>query len=376
MLPSYPESLRRAFARNLLRNALRLKRGENLLIETWSATFPWALSLDLEARILGARPLLSVRDEASYWQSVRASPASQLGRGGSHELAALSASDAYVSLYGPEDTLREERLPQAALRRIESKNHEMMRVIQKQGIRCIRWDLGRTSEVWARRYAVDLRSWRNELIDAAMVDPRAMQLDGARIVRRLARGREVRITHPNGTDLAVRLAHRRPKLDDGVIDDADVKAGNMMMVVPAGVVSVTLDELHAEGRFVSNATGVLFTHNQEIPLSPGRWTFRDGTLQQFSCARGGAQLRAALTHLKHPQVRAGQLSVGLNDRISNIPLLFDQSRGTITFEIGRNVHMGGRSRSPHLFAYLDLTGGSLHIDGEAIVEHGKIVPLA
>lgn len=373
MLPSYPESLRRAFARNLLRNALRLKRGESVLIETWSGTLPWAVSLDLEARILGARPLLSVKDEAVFWRSIPASPASQLGRLGSHELAALAASDAYVCLYGPQDTLREERLPRDAARRIESKNHEMMRLIQKQGIRTVRWDLGRTSEVWARRYAVDLRSWRKELIDAAMVDPREMQHDGARIARRLRRGRDLRITHPNGTDLTLRLAHRRPKIDDGVMDEEDVKTGNIMMVVPAGVVSVTLDELHAEGRFVSNATGVMFTHTQETPLSPGRWEFRDGILENFACARGGKQLRRALSELKNPPLRPGQISVGLNHRISTIPLLFDQSRGTITFEIGRNAQMGGRSRSPHLLAFLDLTGANLQIDGEAIVDQGKIV---
>lgn len=373
MLPSYPESLRRAFARNLLRNTLQLKRGENVLIETWSGTFSWAVSLDLEARILGARPLLTVKDEPSYWRSVSEAPAGQLSRVGNHEWAALAASDAYVCLYGPEDTLREERLPAAAARRAESNNHEMMRMIQKQGIRCVRWDLGRTSATWAQRYAVNLSSWRRQLIEAAMLDPREMRRDGLRIARRLEQGREATIRHPNGTHLVLRLAHRRPKLDDGVIDPEDVKAGNMMMVVPSGVVSVTVDELHAEGLFVSNSTGVLFGQNQEIPLSPGRWVFRDGVLESFACARGGKQFRRALTELKHPQVRAGQLSVGLNPRITNIPLLFDQSRGTLTFEIGRNVQMGGRSRGPPIYAYLDLTGASLQIDGEPVVEKGRIV---
>ncbi len=179
MLPSYPESMRRAFARNLLRNTLRLKRGENVLIETWSGTLPWAINLDLEARLMGARPLLSVKDEPAYWRSTSGSAVNQLGRIGNHEWAALSASDAYVYLYGPEDALREEKLPQAASRRADSNNHELMRVIQKYGIRSVRWDLGRTSALWARRYSIDLRSWRNELVDAAMVDPADMQRDGS-----------------------------------------------------------------------------------------------------------------------------------------------------------------------------------------------------
>jgi len=373
MLPSYPESLRRAFARKVLRNTLRLTRGENLLIETWSGTLPWALGFDVEARILGARPLLWVRDEPSYWRGVSEGPASQLGRMGNHELAALAASDAYVCLYGPEDALREEKLPRAVARRIESNNHEIMRVIQKHGVRTVRWDLGRTSALWARRYAVDLGTWRKELIDATMVDPIELRHDGSRIANRLEHGEEVTITHRNGTRLVLRLDHRRPKLDDGVIDEKAVKAGNMMVVVPTGVVSVTVNEAYAEGTFVSNEMGVLFVHGQEIPLSTGRWTFRHGALEQFVCAKGGRQFRQELAKLGNPQVRAGQLSVGLNPRISGIPLLFDQSRGTITLEMGRNAQLGGRSRGPHLIAYLDLTGGNLQIDGVPIVEDGKIV---
>jgi leucyl aminopeptidase (aminopeptidase T) len=374
MLPAYPEPLRRAFARNVLRHALRLTRGENLLIETWSATLPWATSLDLEARILGARPLVSVKDESSHWRSLSDAPASQLGRIGTHEWAALKASDAYVYLYGPADARREEALPAAAVRRTESNNHELMRVIQKSGVRTVRWDLGRTSELWARRYHVNLQKWRNELIAAALVDPRGMQRDGARIAKRLLRGREATITHDNGTNLVLRLAHRPPKVDDGVFDDKDVGAGNVMMVVPAGVVSATVDEVYAEGRFVANATGVLYVHGKEIPLSSGRWTFRHGALADFACPEGGRQFRRELDALGKPRVRAGQLSIGLNPRISTIPLLFDQSRGTITFMIGRNAQYGGRSRSPHLLAYLDLTGGSLRIDGEPIVDHGRLVP--
>lgn len=373
MLPSYPESTRRAFARNVLRNALRLTRGENLLIESWSATLPWAVSLSLEAQALGARPLLSVKDEEAYWRSVREAPENQLGRVGAHEWAALQSSDAYVYLNGPLDAAREEGLPPAALRRAQSNDHELMRVIQKYGIRSVRWDLGRTSPVWARRYGVSLEAWRRELIDAALVDPAGMRRDGARVADRLRRGRELRITHPNGTDLSLRLARRRPRVDDGVIDERDVREGNVMMIVPAGVTSVTVDEARGEGTIVSNASGVLFARSEEIPLPPGRWTFADGWLTELDRGAAGRRLGQSLAALGHPRLRPGQISVGLNPRISTIPLLFDQGRGTITLEIGRNVMLGGRTRTPHLFAYFDLQGGSLSVDDELLVDRGHLV---
>ncbi len=373
MLPTYSPSKRRAFARCVLRNALRVGRGDNVLIETWSATLPWAVSLTVEARALGARPLLSLKDEAAFWQSLTESPASQIGRVGDHEWAALKASDAYVYLYGPMDAAREEALPPAACRRAESNNHELMRLIQKYGVRTVRWDLGRTSELWAGRYGVDLARWRSELVDATMVDPSRLRGDGARLGERLLRGREVVISHPNGTHLTLRLDRRRPRVDDGVIDDEDVKAGNVIMILPTGVTSVTVSETQGEGTFVSNSTGVLYGREEEKPLPPGRWTLRNGTLTGFEAGAGGRHLRRDLAQMGNPRVRVGQLSVGLNPRISTIPLLFDQERGTITLEIGRNAQFGGRSRSPRLLAYMPLRGGSLEIDGQSVVDQGRLV---
>ncbi len=373
MLPDYPEKKRRAFARNLLRNSLRLARGEDLLIETWSATLPWANSLTVEAHALGARALLSVKDEEAYWRGLTDGPSGQLGRIGDHEWAALKASDAYVWLYGPMDAAREEALPAAACRRAQSNQHELMRVIQKYGVRTIRWDLGRTSELWARRYGIDLGTWRSELIDATLFDPRKMRRDGRAIADRLRRGTEATVSHPNGTALTLRLAHRAPKVDDGVFDDADLKSGNLIMIVPSGVTSVTVNEVHGQGTFVSNAVGVLYTTDREFPLPPGRWTFREGSLETFDFPGARTLLRRELERLGHPRVRLGQLSVGLNPQIATIPLLFDQARGRITLEIGRNASMGGKSRHPGIMAFLDLEGGTLDIDGERIVNRGRIV---
>jgi leucyl aminopeptidase (aminopeptidase T) len=373
MLPAYPEAKRRALARNLLGNALRLTRGESVLIETWSETLPWAVTMSEEARALGALPLLSVQDEEAYWRGLEEAPATRAGRVGAHTWAALRASDAYVCLYGPMDTVREEALPASALRRLEASNHEMMRLIQKHAIRCIRWDLGRTNPVWARRYGVDLGTWRRELIEASLIDPRRMHREGSRIAERLKRGRELTVSDPNGTDLTLRLAHRRPRVDDGVIDAQDVRDGNVMMVMPAGVTSATVDEGFAEGSFVANSTGVVYALNQEVPLAPARWKFDGGRLTGVDHGPGAAPLQRVLRAMRHPKVPVGQISIGLNPLISSIPLCFDQGRGTITLEIGRNAMLGGRTRTPHLVAYADLHGGTLAVDGEPLVERGHLV---
>jgi leucyl aminopeptidase (aminopeptidase T) len=373
MLPSYPESKRRELARNVLQNTLRLKRGQNLLIETWSSTLPWAESAVLEARILGARPMLLLEDEETFWQSVQEAPAAHVGHLGTHDWAALKAADAHLFFYGPMDTEREEALPPSVATRIGANDHEWFRLVEKYGVRSARFDLGRTSEFAAKRYGVELEKWRRELIDAATVDPRTLQKEGARIGEILRRGHEARVTHPNGTDLTLRLAGRRPRVDDGVVDDADLRAGNVVAVVPSGVVIVSVDETRAEGRFVANITGVMFLAMSDRAIRGGDWTFRGGRLTDFRFDSGGDEFKRAYSRLGPAKGRPGLISVGLNPQISSIPLLFDQERGVITFAIGRNWWAGGRTRAPRFTAYQSLRGGTLEVDGKAVVEDGTIV---
>jgi len=373
MLPTYPESTRRKLARNVLVNTLRARRGENLLIETWSATLDWAKSFVLEARMLGARPLLIVEDEETLWKSVEEAPIANVGRIGSHEWAALKDADIHVYLYGPLDTAREEKLPKSFLARINAQDHEWFRLIEKCGVRSARFDLGRTNEAGARNYGVALETWRRELVEGATVDPRTLQKDGAKVARPLRGGREVVITHPNGTHLTLRLAGRAPRIEDGVVDDNDVRAGMLMSIVPSGVVSVTVDESVAEGTFVANIPGVMFAQGVETPLRPGSLEFKKGRVASHSIGSAGDEFRRSFSRLGPGKERPGLLSIGLNPNISSIPLLFDQEKGVITLAIGRNSHFGGETRTPRFTAYQSIRGATLTVDGDPLVDQGELV---
>jgi aminopeptidase len=372
MLPHYSESLRRKLASSVLRGALRMKRGENLIVETWSATLPWAESLVLEARLLGVRPLLFLEDESTYWKSVALAPAPNLGQVGSHEYAALKEADAYVYLNGPLDTAREERRPPSLLRRALAVDHEWFRLARKYEVRTVRWDLGRTSELQARRYGVNLNRWRDELIQATVIDAQTIRGDARRVAAAFRRGSEVSVSHPNGTDLKLRLARRPPIVDDGVIDDDDVREGNIWTVLPSGVTIVTVDETYAEGTFIGDTVGVLFLRDQDHPLSAGAWTFRGGRLKSFSFETGESEFRREYKGLGAGRERPGLISIGLNPRISSIPLLLDQERGTVSVAIGRNSFYGGRTRTPHFTAYQSLRGASVAIDGTTILDRGVL----
>lgn len=372
VLPNYPVATMRALARNALVNTLGVKRGENVLIETWSATLPWATSAVLEARVLGARPLLVVDDEEAWWRSVEEASPANLGQVGSHEWAALKETDAVFYLHGPLDLPREEALPKAVQERIRAVDHEWFRLMEKSRIRACRWDLGRTHESVARKYGVSLDRWRKELVDAASVDPHTLQRDGQRVARALRGGQEVHITHPNGTDLRLRLAGRVPIVDDGILDEADLRADRGFTVVPSGVTLVANDEAYAEGRFVSNTSGVAFSSEREVITHGADWTFRRGRLAKYQFEQGEAEWRRVYDRLGPGKDRPGLLSVGLNPHTTSIPLLFDQERGTVSIAVGRNSQLGGKIRTPHFHGYASIRGATLTIDGQSLLSDGLL----
>ena len=77
-LPEIPPPEARV-AQKVLKETLRLKRGENLVIETWTHTLPLATAFVLEARKIGAHPLVLFEDEATYWKSIEVCSPKDLG---------------------------------------------------------------------------------------------------------------------------------------------------------------------------------------------------------------------------------------------------------------------------------------------------------
>ncbi len=143
--------------------------------------------------------------------------------------------------------------------------------------------LARRKEL-AADYGIDYYDWVTELLEASTINPRPMVRDGRKIAEKFEGGREVEIFHRNGTNLKLRLKGRRCFVDDGIVDEADVKAGFGESNVPAGVVTVAVDEAYAEGKFVSNRPT---RHGPSKGRSDnGVWTFENGRLSKYDYEKG------------------------------------------------------------------------------------------
>jgi leucyl aminopeptidase (aminopeptidase T) len=356
-------------ARNVLKNTLHLRKGENVVIETWSETMPWAKPFVTEARQMGANPLMLYEDEDAFWETLTSGNGRHTGRVGGHEWAALSKTDAYVFFWGPSQWPRGDDLTAKQRAGVAAYNPDWYRRAAKAKVRGARMYLGRTSQLSADRWKLDLDAWREELLRASLVPPADLHRRGTRIGDKLRKGKMVRVTHPNGTELSFRLGKFPIQLDDSLVDASDLKMGNNMASIPGGVVGVAIDHTSAQGQVVANHT----TYQDAGPVTGTRWTFVDGRLTNQSYDSGGEPVEAA--YAKAPRAgrdRLSYFSVGLNPEITHLPQMEDQELGAVLVQLGGNTFRGGKNASP-FGAWSAVTGADVTIDGKPLVQGGKIV---
>ncbi|MCI4319991.1 MAG: aminopeptidase [Thermoplasmata archaeon] len=358
-------------AKALLGGALALKRGENLLIETWNHTLPYAAACVVEARRLGASPVLQLEDEAAYWRSFE-SPASSkgLGRVGAHEWAALAKSQAFVFFPGPADSPRLNALPAPERVRLQAYNGEWYRRAKAARIRGVRSMLGYATDARATQLGVSAAAWRTQLVRATIAtNLKTVRADAQRAAAKLKRGKLLRVTAPNGTDVTLKLRGRSPTVDDGVVTPEDVKSGQNVTASPPGAVVVAVDERSAEGVAIANRP----TFWRPGRLEGGQWEMHAGHLTNAWYTDGQATFDEAYQAAPKGKDVIGIFSIGLNPALeAGVPLVEDQEAGAVTLGLGGNANYGGSNRCPFL-SWVVLGEATVAVDGVPLSDRGKLL---
>jgi leucyl aminopeptidase (aminopeptidase T) len=358
-------------ARALLGRALRLRRGENVIIETWNHTLPYAAACVVEARRLGAHPMLLLEEEDAYWRSLEVAPSVAAWAGvGRHEWGALAKSQGYVFFPGPADRPRFRSLPSNRASALTGYNAEWYRRARSARIRGVRSMLGYASAPEAARWGVSAELWRNQLNRATTeVDYPEVVRRARRVAAMLTRGRELRVTAANGTDVRVRLRRRSAYVDDGVVGPEDVRTGQNLTVSPPGTVVVAVDERSATGTLVANRPSY---------LRPGRaegaqWEMRDGRLQGFWYSDGQSAFEDPYRSAGRGRDVVSLFSVGLNPELpGGVPQVEDQEAGAITFAVGGNQGYGGSNRCPFV-SWAVLGEATVAVDEVPLCDRGHFL---
>ena len=358
-------------AQALVGTALGVKRDENVIIETWNHTLPYATACVVEARKRGAHPMLLLEDETAYWRSIDMAPAiAQWSRVGRHEWAALAQADAYVFFPGPADRPRFRSLPSEHVAALTGYNSDWYKRAEKSRLRGVRSILGYATEPQAATWGVSAATWRSQLIRGAVdADAKQIRQTAVRVAKKLLKGKQLRITAANGTDLTLKLRGRTPFVDDGVIGPEDLKAGNNMTVSPPGAVAVAIDERSAEGMAIANRP----TFAGFGRLEGGQWEAHSGRLASAWYTEGQAVFDDRFAKAPKGKEILSVFSLGLNAALAaGVPQVEDQELGAVTLAIGGNAGYGG-SNKVGFSTWIVIGEATVAVDGAPLCDRGHIL---
>jgi leucyl aminopeptidase (aminopeptidase T) len=369
-MPETPSKLRRDAARNIVTRYLKVRPGENAIIESWSHTMPMAAAMVDEVRRVGGKVLQVHNDEEAWWHAIDRKQTKLLGKSSAPEWAALKAADVYVNFWGPGDGDRIEKLPDDPGNEAFDWLGRWYDVARKAGLRGVRMTEGFVTEGRAKRWGLDLTQWQESVLRASLVDPEELAKSGARLGKALAHGKKVRITHSNGTDLEVALAGVAPRLTDGrphPYRKADSSFG-MLQQVPSGTLDVVLDSKTADGSFHANRRTNIWWNVH----AGGKLEFADGKLASYSFEDGEEQLARQYKNGSAGKDRTSVLKLGLNPAVKDVPNLETVEGGSVSLQIGGNRGLGGTNKS-NFFTWFSLAGSEIAIDGTPVIRAGKVL---
>lgn len=361
-----PPRAEEALAHATIAGCLRLRPGEMLTVETWSHALAWARPFALEARRLGAEPIVVVEDEGEFFRSLSSGsrrPVPQASR------ALPAVSDAYVYFGGPEAFprlfgLRPEDLSAA----VDRHGSRWRAVALRRPLRAVRMAIAGVTPTASERYGVDLDSWRREVVAASLVPPSRLDAGAVRRVRRLTRARQVHVAHSNGTEFRAELRAGRWTEEVGRPGRSPRQIDPVWGRVPSGLLFVPLAPRSAEGTWESNRP--TYDRYAEPPVGLGaRFEFSDGRLRQFSFDRGGEAFAERYRRGARGRGAPIGLTFGLNPRIDRAPEVGELAEGTVGLVLGAVDASSGRSASPVLYHSL-LSEPDVELDGRPWLREG------
>jgi len=366
-----PSKLHREAARSIVTRYLRVRPGENAIVESWDHTVPMAVAMVDEIRRAGGRTLHIHEDEDAWWRAIDRKQSRLLGTSSAPEWAALKAADLFVHFWGPGDTDRLDRIPEKTFDEALGWFSPWYDLARKEGLRGARVAVGFATEGRARQWGLDREEWERAILRACLTDPAETARRGARLYRALARGRKVRITHSNGTDLEVGLARGSPRLQEGFPHPRDRRFGpsDMLAQIPGGRVDVALDSRTAEGVIHANRRTNIWWHW----TADGTLEFSRGLLTAYSFKEGGEEFAARYRTGTKGRDRTGSLAFGLNPAARAVPNLESVECGCVTLSIGRNQHLAGGKNGSSFMDWVSLAGAEVAVDGTPVARGGKLL---
>ena len=196
---------------------------------------------------------------------------------------------------------------------------------------------------------------------------------GKKLKEALEDSEDVHIETRNGTNLHFSLKNRPILVEDGILDEEDLKE-DFVLALPSGVVSLFPIETTVNGTaFVKKAREYRYGTGD---LDKVTLQFKQGHLVKWKAKKGSNSIKKFLEQTKGTGDMFCEVCLGINEKVDNyvgLPNIDELRYGAADIAIGHNLPFGKSKTTPPIHWHFSLGKIRLDVEGKTIVENGKIV---
>ena len=346
------------FWKRILLDSARLRKGSCVVIDGFREELEDLEMLASECYVQGIYPILklSLSPKSVEYVAGKKAPENLEAK---HLLALIDGIDAWFSIFGWGRSKGKKRM-------YPPEYQPSGRVFEKMGRKKVKF-------VMVTLPPPIGHPLRDVVRKALECDYHQVSSFGKKLRDALKCSEDVQIKTRDGTNLHFSLKDRPVLVEDGVLDEEDLKE-DFILALPSGSVSLFPVETTVNGTvFVKKAreyrygTGDL----EDVTLQ-----FRQGRLADWKAKKGSKCIQKFLEKTNGTSDMFCEVCLGINKKVNSYVGLvnIDELRyGCADIAIGHNIPFGKSRTSPPIHWHFSLGKISLSTEGKTIIKNGEIV---
>jgi aminopeptidase len=346
--------------------SMGIKEDDMVLISAGGHNLDMAEAIALECYKIGAPPIITTSSDSFTREVYTQVGEKNLEKTHKHLLSAFDNIDVRITIEPYDDPFLLREVP---LSKLGAKRRGHKPIWDKQIERGVRWlYIGYPTQKMADAFGIDYLTLKEMYLQMLDIDYKKLSKKAYALRDKLKGKKEIRLLTGN-SELTFSVENRRINIDDGYLNEENIRVGDVGLNLPSGEVFIAPVENSANGTVEFNCP----TFREGKKIEGLRLTFRDGRVIDFEADEGEETFRKILAESVGDADRLGEFGIGLNPFAVPIgyTLTDEKTAKSIHLALGENRGYGGKNNSSLHWDIVALKP-TFYADGKLLMKDGEL----
>ncbi len=353
-------------ADTIVNKCLNVSEKDVVIVSTFQHMVDLAEEIAIACLDREADVLMTLNTDRAFYHHLHALPESNLRQTSAHSMGLSRFSTVNIFIACPEDPKPMGMVPPGKYAALHEGEQPHGDYVRRQKIRTGSLGIGMVTPQRANAYGFDYEKWKMVVTAASAVDPAEMLEFGSKLKTILDRGKHMRITTKEGTDLSCDLGNRKSFVFTPTLTEANMENGLFNVSIPAGDVFIAPIEKSVKGKAFFDVPQPRLGKLVEGMM----WTFEDGRVKSFTAKKNVEAIKGMWDKGHGDKDRLASVDFGINPKGEVGFMDSHLAMGAVTLRLGSNEQLGGKNKSD-VDAAACMSRATVEVDGRVMLKNGK-----